>query len=515
MIRGRGLVGGCCAALAALALMVGAGSASAAAPYPNQDTTVTSFDGAKIQIHFTPANGLLEGQQAPTVLEGSGWSSPAYPRFLGSVGGIDLGPLGSFAGELLGPADLAAAGYNVITWDNRGWYGSGGQVMIDRPSVEGRDVSAILDWLAAQPAAQLDASGDPRVGMTGASYGGGIQLSAAAIDHRIDVITPNMSWYSLMDALYPNETIKSGWGNLLCFAAGITGANTHPTVNDLCASARDGLVTDDEIAFGRASSPAGLIKDIRAPTLLLGGTVDTLFPLAGNVDTYRDLRAAGTPVKMMWYCGGYGLCNQSLGPAGHVLDAQRTFLAKYLKGADVDTGAGFEYLTQDGIWRSAPGYPVAATGRVQGRGSGWLPLSFFNSSGLLGIVATKAANAVTIPITPPKTAVDVTGKPSLTLTYVGGATMGSTSIFAQLVDTTTGKIVGNMATPVPLDLDLGSHTTRLPLDVVSWHLTPSSRLALQLTDSSNLFFGQQAFGLVSLRADVTLPTAPPGAPSAG
>jgi hypothetical protein len=39
---------------------------------------------------------------------------------------------------------------------------------------EGRDVSALVDYVAAQPEAQLDAAGDPRAGMSGSSYGGGI-----------------------------------------------------------------------------------------------------------------------------------------------------------------------------------------------------------------------------------------------------------------------------------------------------------------------------------------------------
>ncbi|MGW4277154.1 hypothetical protein ACWEGQ_33520, partial [Streptomyces seoulensis] len=31
-----------------------------------------------------------------------------------------------------------------------------------------------------------DGAGDPRVGMIGGSYGGAVQLAAAAVDHRID-----------------------------------------------------------------------------------------------------------------------------------------------------------------------------------------------------------------------------------------------------------------------------------------------------------------------------------------
>ncbi len=295
-------------AVAAL-LLVHPLAATAATPVAaEQNVAVTSFDGAQINVNFFPANGLTEGQTAPTVLEGSGWGSPAYPDSIGAVSSIQLGPV-SFGGELLGPAALNANGYNVVTWDNRGWFGSGGQVNIDSPNIEGRDVTAIINWLATQPGVQLKGPNDPVVGMTGASYGGGIQLSAAAIDHRIAAIEPNMAWYSLIDSLYPNQVIKSGWGNLLCFAGELVSARFAPEVTKLCASAQSGVVTPDEVAFGDSSSPGPVIGKITTPTLLLAGTVDTLFPINGDVQTYEALRAAGTPVQMIWYCGGHGLCN--------------------------------------------------------------------------------------------------------------------------------------------------------------------------------------------------------------
>ena len=46
----------------------------------------------------------------------------------------------------------------------------------------------LLNWLARQPEAKLDGRRDPRVGMHGGSYAGGIQFVAAAIDRRIDAI---------------------------------------------------------------------------------------------------------------------------------------------------------------------------------------------------------------------------------------------------------------------------------------------------------------------------------------
>ena len=70
---------------------------------------------------------------------------------------------------------------------------------LDSPDFEARDVSAIISWLATQPEVELDdaATLDPRIGMVGASYGGGIQLVTAAIDHRVDAIVPTIAWHTL------------------------------------------------------------------------------------------------------------------------------------------------------------------------------------------------------------------------------------------------------------------------------------------------------------------------------
>ncbi len=48
--------------------------------------------------------------------------------------------------------------------------------------------------------------------MVGASYGGGIQLVTAAIDHRVDAIVPTIAWNNLNTSLYKNEAPKTSWG---------------------------------------------------------------------------------------------------------------------------------------------------------------------------------------------------------------------------------------------------------------------------------------------------------------
>jgi len=76
----------------------------------------------------------------------------------------------------------------------------------------------------------LDRPGDPRAGIAGASYGGGIALLAAAYDHRIDAIVPQITWNNLATALFPDAAgggprrgvFKKQWAGLL-FTQGSVG----------------------------------------------------------------------------------------------------------------------------------------------------------------------------------------------------------------------------------------------------------------------------------------------------
>ena len=45
----------------------------------------------------------------------------------------------------LGLGDLRNDGYNVLTWDSRGFGGSGGTSMFDSAAFEGRDMQALID----------------------------------------------------------------------------------------------------------------------------------------------------------------------------------------------------------------------------------------------------------------------------------------------------------------------------------------------------------------------------------
>ena len=54
---------------------------------------------------------------------------------------------------------LARAGFAVLTWSARGFGASTGQVALDSPDYEVKDVERLVSWLARQPRVLLDAPG--------------------------------------------------------------------------------------------------------------------------------------------------------------------------------------------------------------------------------------------------------------------------------------------------------------------------------------------------------------------
>jgi ABC-2 type transport system ATP-binding protein len=73
-----------------------------------------------------------------------------------------------------------------------------------------KDVQGLVSWLAAQPRVLLDHPGDPRAGIAGGSYGGGIALLAAAYDHRIDAVVAQSTWHHPATALFPDSAAGGG-----------------------------------------------------------------------------------------------------------------------------------------------------------------------------------------------------------------------------------------------------------------------------------------------------------------
>ena len=214
--------------------------------------------------------------------------------------------------------DLARAGYVVLTYSARGFGRSGGLVHLDAPAFEVADASKLVDYLATQVSVRKDSDGDPRVGVAGSSYGGGLALLLAGTDHRIDAVGADITWNSLQRALFPNGAatgpgvFKKLWAGYLFQAAHGSGP-TDPSCGrfapDVCAAyqraAQSGTPDAAMSTLLRASSPESILASITAPTLLIQGEQDSLFPLTEADANARGIAAHGTPVKMIWRSGGH------------------------------------------------------------------------------------------------------------------------------------------------------------------------------------------------------------------
>jgi ABC-2 type transport system ATP-binding protein len=287
---------------------------------------------------------------------------------------------------------LAGHGYLAVAYTARGFGASGGRIHLMDPALEGEDVRHLIDVIAARPDVQLDAPGDPRVGMTGGSYGGAATLVAGGLDSRLDALAAAITWNDLADAFFPDFAaaqlpagelapgggggtspgapgpFKRRWasqffsGALASAAAGGTAptaaggtAGTAPggtapsapasaapsvaagtgapatatrgpapsagggsvTAVPTCGrfdaticrlfleAAQTGKPSDPLIAELHRRGPALTNGKITAPTLLLQGMSDSLFPADQAEANARQIAANGTPVAVRWMEGGH------------------------------------------------------------------------------------------------------------------------------------------------------------------------------------------------------------------
>lgn len=490
---------------------------------------VTSFDGTEISTNFFPATATsmfpVPGNVAATVFNGPG---------LGAAGTTD--PYGAYqtAGSTPGLPTLrgqglpTGAGFNVVTWDPRGEYASGGILQLDNPFYEGRDVSALIDWsLANTGTAQV--SGSPLIGMIGGSYGGGIQMTT--VDPRIKAIVPTIAWNSLNESLYPSKVFKTAWANALAIALLSAGAkiNNQIPLGILTGNLFGFLSESAQAALG-SSGPTALLTKLNVPSLFVQGTVDALFPLDQAVTNAQAMLeqnpyfsgANANQVKMIWFCGGHGVCLDPVdatAQATSIFTQDMTWLNYYIKGAPVD----INQIPKFQWWDQAGSHYVAATMPFDGSfGSG--VVSATSTGGRVAILpyaiggsgpnktncdyaaacefplaqtfATKAKNALNVDITVPLKDTEIVGAPTVSFTYSGWG--NSKAVYGQIVDNATGRVLGNIATPIPVTLDGKSHTVTASIANIAYTApTVNSSLTLQIVGSATEYQNTR-FGSVKL-----------------
>ncbi|WP_406459384.1 CocE/NonD family hydrolase [Streptomyces sp. NBC_00876] len=308
---------------------------------------------------------------------------------------------------------FAARGYAGLVYSGLGFGKSGCLITLDAPDADGAAAAALIDFLGGRRAADdgteagfvtQDGPGDPRVGMIGGSYGGAIQLAAAAVDRRVDALVPLITWNDLAYSLAPNNTgaakgvssdtpgvFKWQWTNgfyLIGEGQTILNASLDPSrfgsLDCLHFAARacdtirllnSGRYPADRSAamldYARSVSPVSYLNRVKAPTLLIQGQKDSLFNLNEATATYKALKAQGTTAKMIWqawgHSGGQTAGELDLGQGNletsYVGGRILAWFDRYLRHeAQTGTGPEFAYYRD---WQSGYGTAAAVPGATR------------------------------------------------------------------------------------------------------------------------------------------------------
>ncbi|MFI8093827.1 alpha/beta fold hydrolase [Streptomyces sp. NPDC086080] len=515
------------AAVAAVVVLAGAGTWSAVASdeapaVRRADRVMAMEGGVRIDTSYFTSGG--DGRR-PAVLLGHG--------FGGSKEDVREQAEG-----------LARDGYAVLTWSARGFGESTGKIGLNDPEGEVADVSRLIDWLAQRPEVRLDKDGDPRVGMAGRSYGGAIALLGAGHDDRVDAVAPAITYFDLADALFPNGVFKKVWAGLFINSGGGC-EKFQPALCEMYQRVAESGVPDAEAReLLRANSPSAVAERIDVPTLLMQGQSDSLFPLGQADAAARAIRGNGAPVDVDWIAGGHDGGDPE---TGRLEERVGAWFDRYLKGDEgVDTGPAFR-VTRTGGVDSTDGQAVlngASADRYPGLGSegrtvalrGRAEQSFENPAGASppavsalpglggsGGLAELSALGVGISLdfpgqyarfesAPVGSDLRITGSPTVTVHV--RSTSDDAVLFGKVYDVGPdgGQQVlpSQLVAPVRVEGAREGKDVTIALPAVDHEVEKGHRLRLVLasTDLGYASPAAPATYTVSLRSDLTVPTAP-------
>ena len=223
-------------------------------------------------------------------------------------------------------SELRDSGYVVLAYTARGFGNSSGSISMNTTEFEIADAAKIIDFLATKTEVIQDAPNDPLVGFAGASYGGALSLMIAGTDGRVDAVVSDITWNNLENALFAQgipETkypgvFKELWTGFF-FSRGLTQLGLNSASDSRCgrfsaqwcelyesvAEAGTYSMAQGEVLM--SSSPISTNSGISAPTMLLAGQADSLFPLSEADANYQQIKKANpdVPLKFVWHSGGH------------------------------------------------------------------------------------------------------------------------------------------------------------------------------------------------------------------
>jgi uncharacterized protein len=287
------------AALVTLALgaapAMGQDAAEAPAPAFEQRAVDIWSDGTRISGDFFTPAGAEPGQTFPTVVLCHGW------------GGIRSHLNAAYAPR------FAAAGFNVLTFDYRGWGDSDSRLVLRETQPEAdengeatarvqlirevvdpvdqlEDIRSALNFLEGEPAV------DPaRIGLWGTSYGGGHVVWMAAHDPRPKAIVAQVGSMNSTLAIQARFADEGGLEYADSLAVRRARGEIDPVPqNEPIARGLRGTPIVEKVAHYR---PVDFADKLNAPTLIIDVGKEELFDIRENGRKVYDLVKDRIPAK--------------------------------------------------------------------------------------------------------------------------------------------------------------------------------------------------------------------------
>ena len=252
-------------------------------------------------------------------------------------------------------------GFIVLTWSARGFGKSTGLIQMNSMAAEVADSSALISELARNKNVIQDKTGDPRVAIMGASYGGANALLTASADTRVDAVIADITWSNLEQSLFPQSAVnisengpfKKIWAGTFFTAVtlqsaflGECGSLSLNFCSTYQSAVLQGQLSKAQRALLASISPINYAESITAPSLLTQGQADSLFPLSESYKTAQIISASHpkTPLSMIWHGAGHDGGNSQV---DYLRNQSVKWLKRYLNNEKLSFPA-FQFTKSNG-----------------------------------------------------------------------------------------------------------------------------------------------------------------------
>src|SRR5204862_26245 len=150
--------------------------------------------------------------------------------------------------------------------------------------------------------------------------------NSASAAHPVPVILRTHGWggsgeQAISLSGTATKLLANGYAVITWDSRGFGQSGGEANVDDPNIEGRDASKLIDLLA-AKSLASYGAEHPVKVPTLLMQGSVDTLFNLNEAWANFQAIAAAGAPVKMIAFCGGHVSCPSGYdnGNAREVLD---------------------------------------------------------------------------------------------------------------------------------------------------------------------------------------------------